>query len=243
MGAELARRHGNATLANYARQMGFGRTTGLVYDPVIQEAPGQLAAVTSTDEAISAAIGQLDTQVSILQMARMVAGVANGGTLYTPYVVQQVGEGDNISFQGQPQVAGQMGLSQETLDIIREGMCAVTTDDAVGRSTGRPLGTAWFVFDSEDTGIAPYTVCGKTGTAQTGRIEPHGWFVAYAPADDPQIAVVVMVEHSREGSETAAPIVRRILDAYFGVTPAPFPSWWWEFEYVALQIPEGNTGG
>jgi len=246
MGARLAREVGDSTIATYARRMGLGRPTGLTYDPVIQEAPGQLTLVTSTDQAISAAIGQIDTQVTILQMARMVAAVANGGTLYTPYVVQQVGEGENITFQAEPQVAGEMGLSQRTLDIVREGMCSVTRHDVVGRSTGQPLGTAWFVFDRaepEGTGIAPYTVCGKTGTAQTGRIEPHGWFVAFAPADDPQIAVVAMVEHGREGSETAAPIVRRLLDAYFNVAPAPYPSWWSAFEYVTLPIPEGSTGG
>lgn len=244
MGARLAREQGNATLANYARRMGLGRPTGLVLDPVLREASGQIAAVTATDEAISAAIGQLDTQVTILQMARMVAGVANGGTLYTPYIVQQIGEGANVLFQAQPTAEGEMGLNAETLALIRDGMCAVTTQAAVGRTSGRPLGTAWFVFDdAEGTGVAPYTVCGKTGTAQTARIEPYGWFVAFAPADNPQIAVAAMVEYGREGSETAAPIVRRVLDAYFNAPAAPFPSWWSEFAYVPLEIPEGNTGG
>jgi len=243
MGAQLARNGNQGALAEYARRMGLGRPTGLTYDPVTQEASGQLAVVTATDEAISAAIGQLDTQVTILQMARMVAGVANGGTLYTPYIVQQVGEGENVSFQALPQVAGEMGLSADTLALIREGMCNVTRQSLVGRSTGRPLGTAWFVFDDPTTGVASYSVCGKTGTAQTGRIEPNGWFVAFAPADNPQIAIAGMAEYGREGSETIAPIIRRVLDAYFGVAAAPYPDWWWQNEYRPLQIPEGNTGG
>ncbi len=245
MGALLTRTpDGFSTLGNYSRRMGLGRVTGLVYDPGVREAAGQLAVINSTDVAISAAIGQSDTQVTILQMARMVAGIANGGTLYTPYVVQQVGAGETVSFQGQPQVAGEMNLSAETLALIREGMCAVTTQATVGTTTGQPIGTAWFVFDDDTgTGVAPYSVCAKTGTAQTGRVEPNGWFVAYAPADNPQVAVAAMVEHGREGSETAAPIVRRLLDAYFNAYTAPYPWWWAETAYEPLQIPEGNTGG
>ena len=250
MGAALFERdEDNNLLENYARQMGLGRVTNFDLAPVVPEAAGQLPVLRSTDEAISGAIGQLDTQVTMLQMARMVAGIANGGTLYRPYAVQQVGgeEGTEPIYVGAPVVAGNMGLSESTLDIVRQGMCNVTRSDAVNQVNGQPLGTAWFVFDQpvedEGTGVAPYSVCGKTGTAQTARIEPFGWFVAYAPADNPQIAVAAMIEYGREGSETAAPIVRRILDAYFGAPQAPFPAWWTEKPYYPLNIPEGSTGG
>ncbi len=246
MGAELFNKSGPTTLTNYARQMGLGAPTGL--DPVFNEASGQLPVLTSADQAISAAVGQLDTQVTVIQMARMVAGVANGGTLYKPYLVQQVGgeNGTTPIFTAQPQVAGQMGLSQSTLDLIKQGMCAVTTKTAVNRTNGKELGTAWFVFSDDSrggTGVAPYTSCGKTGTAQTARVEPNGWFVAFAPANDPTVAVAVMVQNGREGSETAAPIVRRILDAYFGAPQAPWPSWWANLPYIPLNIPDGSTGG
>ena len=245
MGALLYRR-GPSTLRDYATRMGLGRRTGFdLTTPA--EAPGHLEVPLAVDAAISQAIGQQDTQVTILQMARMVAGVANGGTLYEPYVVQSIGvDGETPTFVAEPQVAGEMGLSEEVLDIVRQGMCMVTDRDIIGRTSGQPIGTAWFVFDDPDgAGIAPYTVCGKTGTAQTGQIEPHGWFVAFAPADNPQIAIAAMIEYSREGSETAAPIVRRILDTYFNVPPeqvAPYPWWWFEREYVPLEIPEGSTG-
>jgi penicillin-binding protein 2 len=245
MGALLFRR-APTTLEDYARQMGLGRSTEL--GPIVTEASGTLPLLRSADEAISAAIGQLDTQVTVIQMARMVAGIANGGTLYQPYVVQQVGgeDGSEPIMVAQPEIAGNMGLSQATLDIVREGMCAVTQKSVVGQTTGKPLGTAWFVFTDDEaggTGVAPYTVCGKTGTAQTARIEPNGWFVAFAPADDPQIAIAAVIQYGREGSETAAPIVRRILDAYFGAPQAPWPSWWINNAYVDLAIPEGSTGG
>src|SRR5690606_10622748 len=111
----------------------------------------------------------------------------NGGTLYQPYVVQQVGgnDGTEASFVAQPEAVADMGLSQSTLDMIWEGMCAVPTRDKTNRTNGNYLGTAWFVFDDDlegGTGIAPYSSCGKTGTAQAGRIEPNGWYVAFAPA-------------------------------------------------------------
>jgi hypothetical protein len=67
--------------------------------------------------------------------------------------------------------------------------------------------------------------------------------VAFAPADEPQIAIAVMVEFAREGSETAAPIVRRILDTYFDAPIYPFPDWWPSGPYVPLDIPENMTGG
>jgi penicillin-binding protein 2 len=228
MGALLYRRGPNV-LADYARRMGLGSPTGL--DVYTNEAAGNLAAPPGgADEAINNAIGQGNVQVSPIQMARLVAGIANGGTLYRPYLVERVGGvgGTEVTYQAQPTVVGEMGLSPQVIDIVRRGMCAVTTD--------RTFGTAWFVFDD-----AAYTVCGKTGTAQTDR-EPNAWFVAYAPADAPQVAVVVMVQYSREGSEVAAPIVRRILDAYFDQPYADFPDWWTE-DYVPLQIATGGTGG
>jgi cell division protein FtsI/penicillin-binding protein 2 len=230
MGARLWNNgQGDNTLVNYARQMGLGGPTGL--DRIYGEAGGNLGAPTSVEQAINTAIGQGGIQVTILQMARMVAGVANGGTLYRSYLVQQVG-GDNgatPSFVAEPEIVGDNGLSDAVLEEVRTGMCAVTTDTTIG--------TAW--FDFEETG---YTVCGKTGTAQSGRPEPHGWFVAYAPADNPQIAIAVMVEFSREGSETAGPIVRRILDAYFGEPAYPFPDWWFENSYAPLPVPDNSTG-
>jgi penicillin-binding protein 2 len=218
---------------DYARRMGLGSITGFdLTTPA--EAGGQLPPVRAVDQAISSAIGQQDVQVTILQMARMVAGIANGGTLYRPYVVQQVGDDPPT----EPQVMAQMGINDDVLQVVRDGMCDVTTDTTYG--------TAWFVFGDPSNSVpsTPYIPCGKTGTAQTGR-EPHGWFVAFAPQDDPQIAIAVMIENSREGSETAAPIVRRILDSYFQVSPelvASYPGWWTE-SYVPLPIPEGSTGG
>ncbi|MCB9451343.1 MAG: hypothetical protein H6672_07875 [Anaerolineaceae bacterium] len=230
VGAELFTQKGANVLVNYARRLGLGMPVGL--GSGFPEAPGNLAPPTNVEAAINNAIGQGEVQLPVLQMARMVAAVANGGTVYQPYIVQQIGglDGTELAFIAEPKVEEESGLSPEVIDIIHEGMCAVTTDP--------DRGTAEFVF-----GNTSYTVCGKTGTAQSGFTAPHGWFVAFAPAEDPQIAVVVMTEFSREGSETAAPIVRRILDGYFNARVEPFPGWWNTGPYHPLEIPEGGTGG
>jgi penicillin-binding protein 2 len=230
MGARLYTRRSETILMDYARRMGLGSPTGI---GIFQEAAGSLPNPSSIEMAINQAIGQ-EVTVSILQMARLVAAVANGGTLYKPYIVQQVGgvDGGRPAFEAQPIPTGDMGFSDDVLQTIRRGMCGVTTIEN--------LGTAWFVFNDQDGFPASYTVCGKTGTAQSGRQEPLGWFVAYAPAENPQVAIAAMVEYSREGSETAAPIVRRVLDYYFQQEPAPYPAWWNEIEYIPIK--EGQTG-
>jgi cell division protein FtsI/penicillin-binding protein 2 len=229
MGARLFQKDPTA-LVSYARDLGLGNATGI--GSVFTEASGSLPSPTAVEQGINEAIGQGGIQVTILQMARLVASIANGGTLYKPYIVQQVG-GDNGTtpiMTAEPVVVGDNGLSDEVMALVRQGMCAVTTDTV--------LGTAHFDFYD-----VTFTTCGKTGTAQSGRVEPYGWFVAYSPADDPQIAIAAMVEFSREGSETAGPIVRRILDAYYGQPAYPYPDWWFDNEYVPLEIPSNATGG
>jgi penicillin-binding protein 2 len=241
MGARLFNERGSDVQYQYARRMGIGALTGLGENSGMVEIPGILQAPTSVDVAINNAIGQ-GVQVTPIQMAIMTAGVANGGTLYRPYIVERVGD---TTFE--PQVIGDMELSDATLAAIREAMCNVTIYDynIPDRDQDLQLGTAWRVFDPPPDWNIPtvtYTVCGKTGTAQTGFEEPNAWFVAFAPADDPQIAVVVFAERSREGSEVAAPITRRIMDYYFQTEIGNYPPWW-SGEYDPLDIPEGTTGG
>jgi penicillin-binding protein 2 len=209
--------------------MGLGTATGInYYGP---EASGTIIVPGAVSQAINDAIGQGDVTVSPLQMARLVAAVANGGTVYKPYLVQQVGGADStpVTFTAEPEVVGEIGVSQEVLDTVKAGMCEVTQNE--------DLGTGFSSF-----GNATYVACGKTGTAQTDRY-PTAWFVAYAPADNPQIAVVVVAENSREGADVAAPIVRRIIDHYLDAPLAEFPRWWNNLEYIPVDIPEGATGG
>ncbi len=227
MGAILYRNRGPNKLVEYAEMLGLGGFSGIE----ILEVPSELAPPASVAEAINNAIGQGSVEITPLQMAVAVSAVANGGTVYRPYIVQSVGNPDGSpATQTTPTIVRDLSYNEGVLEAVRRGMCDVTTDEN--------LGTAYLIFGENPT---PYSVCGKTGTAQTA-LYPNAWFVAYAPADDPEIAVVVMSANSREGSEVAAPIVRRILDNYFDVAWEDFPEWW-EDPYVPLDVPEGGVSG
>ena len=214
VGARLFQRDHNLQ-SEYAETLGLGNPTGITDLGV--EASGDVAFPVNTEEATEAinnAVGQGNVSVTALQMARVTALIANGGTLWQPYIVDRVGSPGDAGYElvNQPRVVEQLELDQSALRIVREGMCAVTTIE--------DFGTAAFVFRD-----ASYTVCGKTGTAETAG-QPHAWFVAYYPADDPQIAFAGVMANSREGSEVVAPMIRRILDDYEGVPRFPFPEWW-----------------
>lgn len=229
MGAQLFTERGPSTLMDYARRMGLGTPTGINYFG--PEAIGQVPVPRSVSDAINTAIGQGDVQVTPIQMARLTAAIANGGTVYQPYLVQQVGgvDGTDVSFTAQPVVVGELGLDAEALAIVRQGMCDVTKVE--------DLGTAVWPFEG-----TAYHACAKTGTSQTSRY-PNAWFVSYVPAENPQIAVVVMAEQSLEGSQVAAPITRRIMDFYLGQPWPGYPPFWSEGPYVPLNTPQGSSGG
>ena len=222
-------------LATYSEMLGLGQRTGLNVLGV--EAPGNVAHPTIATDAINNAIGQGNVQVTTLQMARVVAAIASRGKVYQPWIVKQIGgvDGTELQAEGQARVIRELDVPDSAFDVVWEGMCQVPINE--------DLGTAWWVFANVQP--LPYTSCGKTGTAEAGAqnsgIPPHAWYASFAPADDPEIAIVVLTTNSREGSEVSAPMVRRILDYYFDAPQAPFPEWW-EGEYVPMRIPEGWTG-
>lgn len=212
--------------SHYAQLLGFGRPLGL-NNILGFEAAGTLAKVgtnpTSSTEAINNAIGQGSVTTTVLQMVQATALIANGGKLYQPYIVSHIGSPNSDTYEvvNEPTLIRDLDFDPIALAGVRKGMCEVISDTN--------LGTASFVFEG-----APYTLCGKTGTAQTAGA-PNAWFVAYYPAEDPQIAFAGVMANSREGSEVVAPMIRRILDNYLGVEVEPFPSWW-TGEYVPLPI-------
>ncbi len=225
-------------LIDYAKKFGFAAPTGI---KGVSEATGSLPnpdTYTSDgikwrgSDALNTVIGQGAVQVTPLQIVRMVAAVANGGTLYQPLLVEKYGIiGQADAQRVKPIVSSQLGIKPEILQGIRDAMCAVTTDQT--------LGTATFVYQ----GFKGAVVCGKTGTAESGLSNdpPHAWFAAFAgkTADKPDIAIVAMIEHSNEGSYIAAPIVRRIVETYYGLDITPWPAWYGARE----QLPAlGSTG-
>ena len=219
MGALLFER-GRNLQADYAALLGLGSPTGLSGLGI--EASGNLAHPREGTEAINNAIGQGSVGVTVAQMAQLTMLIANGGAWWRPHIVSHIGQPGAPGYEvvNEPMLAAQLDLDGAALDIVREGMCLATTV--------YDLGTAQRVF-----GDAPYTICGKTGTAETLG-NPHSWFVAYAPREQPEIAIAGVMAHSREGSEVVAPIVRRILDDYWGYSQKPYPLWW-SGEYVPVK--------
>ena len=222
---ETGDRMGIETLAKYARYFGLGVKTGI-------QLPSETAGAMATPEyaksvgvtwtkgqTINASIGQgLDT-FSPLQMAKYVSMLANGGNNIDVSIVKSIIKSDGTECSTDEinnyvnQKLGNQELEQENLEIdksnlnaILQGMKSVTSDTT---------GTAYVRF--KDFGIE---VGGKTGSAEArddnGKEVVHAWFAGFAPFDDPEIAIVVMVENGGHGNYTAE-VVRDIMGEYFGM--------------------------
>ena len=133
----------------------------------------------------------------------MLSEVANGGIKYRPYVVSRIDNKDGTPKEiFGPDKLGILPVPKNIMDLVREGLRDVTNEG----------GTAGELFKG-----FPIDVAGKTGTSENAHGRDHGWFVAYAPYDKPQIVVVALVEQGSFGAGSAGPIVRDILAAYFNV--------------------------
>ena len=224
-------------LAQMARAFGFGSPTGI---PLPGEAWGTVPSKSwkaelpapvgrepwSTGDTYNFAIGQGHLLVTPLQLAVASAAVANGGTLYRPQLAKAFMDASGKIVSEVPaQVNGRLPVSAENLRAIQEGMRLSVTSGL--NSCAR-------------ADISGLEIAGKTGTAeypeaidpkkveydpQNIRIRSHAWFAGYAPYDDPQIEVLVLLEGAgdlNDGSATlAVPAVTEIMQAYFGVTPPP----------------------
>jgi penicillin-binding protein 2 len=218
---EVASRMGIDTLEKYARFYGIGSKTGV---ELSSEVSGTVASkenlkATSGESwtqghTINAAIGQGINNVTPLQMARYISMIANGGKKIQATIVKDVilSNGTHVSrseieefvkekLNLQDDTSEDFEISESTTKAVLQGMLSVT-DDAGG--------TAYSTF--QDFNIQ---VGGKTGSAEAGK-KTHAWFVGFAPFDNPEIAVVVMVENGGHGSYTAE-VVRDIIAEYFGM--------------------------
>jgi penicillin-binding protein 2 len=204
---ELGRRMGADNLASYALTFGYGKPSGI-------KLPGEASGVVPTEEwkmaeynqqwyggeSLIAAIGQGYYLATPLQQALSLMAVANGGVVYRPILVDKVlGQDGLVKTDYKPEILRTIYLKPEYWEAIRKGLKGVVTE-----------GTALSVF----SGFTP-SLAGKTGSAETGRGTVHSWFACYAPAENPEIVVTALVEEGGEGSVSAAPIVKKVLEAYF----------------------------
>jgi penicillin-binding protein 2 len=204
---ELGRRIGADRLAGYALTFGFGKKTGIAL-------AGEKAGLVPTKEwkqqvfgepwyageTIIAAIGQGYDLVTPLQQAMLLMAVANNGKVFRPMVVNKIitPEGKLIK-KYQPEVLETVNLRPEVWKTIKQGLEEVTAK-----------GTAATAFRDFQPRVA-----GKTGSAETGSGTVHSWFACYAPSDNPEIAVAVLVEHGGDGAVSAVPVAKKIVSAYF----------------------------
>jgi len=204
-------------LPDYAHRYGLGQATGIE----IEENPGLMPDPAwklqtkgegwAPGDTVNLGIGQGELQVTPLQLAVMLAAVGNGGTLYRPQVVEMIAaDPAHPDSTFQPAVIGQLPISADNLAVIQDSLAKVTSAE---------YGTAYLPFKGLSVSVA-----GKTGTAESGQALPHAWFVGYAPADDPQIAIAVVVENSGEGASYAAPLFRQVVEAFFGIVVEPTPT-------------------
>lgn len=150
-------------------------------------------------DAANFAIGQGDTTVTPLQMARVYAAIANGGTLWTPQVARGFRQPGGVLQRVEPHADGRVPLPPGSLALLRSALTdVVSKGTASGAFAGFPLKS--------------FPVAGKTGTAESFGADDTAWFDAYAPADHPRYAVAVVVAHGGLGGGAAAPVVRRILE-------------------------------
>ena len=214
---EVGRRMGIDNLVKYAKMFGLGSKTGI---ELYGETSGMIAGDDEEmdwylGDTLSAVIGQSYNSFTPVQLANYIATLANGGTLNKVSLVKGVATNEHEiiasteitshieSITGYKFHSTKLSLNQKHVDAIVEGMRSVTSEQG---------GTSYIVFKNSDIEVA-----GKTGTAQVSSGTPNGVFVGFAPIENPQIAVVAIVEHGDSGSAVAN-IVKPILEEYFNIS-------------------------
>lgn len=221
---QLGQRLGIQGIADYARLFGMGTPLGIELDHeatgLIPDAAWKkrvLGAPWQAGETLSVVIGQGYVTATPLQMAVVAATVANGGTVYRPRLVNRStsADGERVTVYP-PEVLHHTNIRPETMRLVQAGM-----NDVVNGKGGT----------GAKAKLPDILVAGKTGTSQVisgtrgkGTVLPrkfrdHAWFIAFAPADAPEVAVACIIEHAGAGGgAVAAPTVRAVLDAYFNIT-------------------------
>ncbi len=199
---ETGRLLGIDTMNRTLSAFGLGEKTGLEIGEAagILASPGNKNGTWVAGDTCQCAIGQMDQRFTPIQLASYAMSLANDGVRYRTHLVSQTRSYDGtITSRYQPEILSTVVYDKEIAAAVREGMCAVV----------KRGGTAYTAFAD-----AAYTVAAKTGTAQNSNVRSdHGVFIAYAPVEEPQVAVAVVMENGTSAAATA--VAREILDAYF----------------------------
>jgi penicillin-binding protein 2 len=219
---QVGQKLGVDRLAWHSKASGLGEPTGINLD---HEAHGLIPTAAwkkrrtgipwQRGETLSVAIGQGYNLVTPLQMAVLAAAVGNGGVSFRPQIVKRIEAADgNVVYRCEKEIARKLPAGKDTLSIVKKGLW-----EAVNGKRGT----------ARIARVGGIDISGKTGTAQVvGRrktegfrkidrpahLIAHAWFVAYAPSENPKIAVSVIIEHGEHGSSAAAPIAREIIKTY-----------------------------
>jgi penicillin-binding protein 2 len=220
-------------IAHYAKLFGLGDVTGIDLPnekggliPTKQWKLARMKEPWQLGETISISIGQGFNLVTPLQLVSAYSSFANGGTIWQPRIVKDIETSDGRIYKNfLPQKKGTLPLSEKTLDFLTHALWGVVNEPGgTGRAAARPNAD----------------VCGKTGTSQVVGLpqnekarrekkigvlqRDHALFVCFAPMKNPEIAIAVVVENAGHGGSVAAPIARKILDAYFEAKKKAKPS-------------------
>lgn len=215
-GFESFRGLGITRLVNWYHKFGIGQKTGIELTsetggsiPTPESKKAQTGEPWFVGDTYNMSIGQGNIMASPLQLVNAISTIANGGTLYKPRLAKAVvDDKGNLIREIKPEVVRTNFISPANIDLVKAGM-----RQTIEAGTARQLNS-----------MVPVPVAGKTGTAETSsegfdgknpQTKPHAWFVSYAPADKPVIALVVMIEYSGEGTDFAAPVAGDILKWYF----------------------------
>ena len=205
----LALRTGSAVLEKYARYFGLGQKTDI---DLLNEKSGlvpgrewkfnKLKQSWQTGDTLNMAIGQGQVLCTPLQLAQMISCVANKGYIYRPYIVQTIKNKQSNEVLYNATIDKQLSVkaSEENWQILHKALESVVRN---GTGKGCYLGKI--------------RVAGKTGTAQNSHGDDHAVFVCFAPVEDPQIAIGVIVENGGSGGTAAVPVARRVLEEYFKI--------------------------
>ncbi|HZE37039.1 MAG TPA: penicillin-binding protein 2 [Candidatus Eisenbacteria bacterium] len=204
---------GPAAIARYAEAFGLGSPSGI-------DLGGEKAGLVpfldgrrridgrkwQAGDTVNMSIGQGQVLVTPMQVARMMSAVANGGVLWRPRLVQRVERVDgSLAYSSSSKTTGRVDLSPIVWAFLRQALSGVVNEGGTGGAARIP-------------GVE---VAGKTGTAQSvsksdsAKGQDHAWFASFAPARDPEVVVVVLVERGGKGGQVAAPIARQIYQAIF----------------------------